>query len=110
MDRLWRLLFANKILSEEMTAELLKPQAVRSEVKSYGLGVYRYENGNNLIYYTIGQDFGVDFFSAYVPAERISVSALGNSEADAYPLLGSVMEFFELLSEGREFFRIIPFR
>jgi CubicO group peptidase (beta-lactamase class C family) len=95
MDRLWRGLFSYKILSEEMTAELLKPQAKRTDVKSYGFGVYRYEKGDNLIYYALGGDFGVDFFSAYIPAERISVSALGNSGADSYPLLDSVMKFYD---------------
>ncbi|MDR1706225.1 MAG: hypothetical protein LBS19_16305 [Clostridiales bacterium] len=64
--------------------------------KGYGLGVYRYGNGNNLVYYAAGGDFGVDFFSAYIPAELITVSALGNSEVNTYPLLEALLKLFDV--------------
>lgn len=51
LDRLWRAVFSNKVLSEEMLQAFLKPQVVRGEGKSYGLGVYHYNRGNNMVYY-----------------------------------------------------------
>ena len=59
--------------------------------KSYGFGVYRYEFGENIIYYAVGGDFGVDFFTAYFPKQRITASALGNTEINTFPLLESII-------------------
>ncbi|HML49458.1 MAG TPA: serine hydrolase domain-containing protein, partial [Clostridia bacterium] len=47
LDRLWRALFAGRVLSEGMLQAFLKPWSTRGEGKSYGLGVYRHENGDN---------------------------------------------------------------
>lgn len=88
---LWRAVFANEILSEAMTEQFLKPQIVRSEGKSYGLGVYRSNQGDNLVYYAVGGDFGVDFFTAYFPKQKIVASALGNTEINTYPLLEALI-------------------
>ena len=91
LDIIWRAVFANKILSEAMTEQFLKPQIVRSEGKSYGLGVYRSNRGDNLVYYAVGGDFGVDFFTAYFPKQKIVASALGNTEINTYPLFESLI-------------------
>jgi CubicO group peptidase (beta-lactamase class C family) len=93
LEKLWRNLFSAKILSEDMLQSFLKPQIKRNEEKSYGLGVYRYNSKNNLVYYAVGGDFGVDFFTAYFPNQKIVVSALGNTEINTYPL------FKEIISE-----------
>ena len=91
LDRLWRSIFSNKILSEEMTHLFLKPH-VKMDIKnehsgSYGLGVYIKNIGDKLIYYAVGGDCGIDFFTAYFPKQKIVASALGNTEINTYPLL-----------------------
>ena len=91
LDTLWRAVFANKILSEAMTEQFLKQQMNRSDGESYGLGVYRSNRGNNLVYYAVGGDFGVDFFTAYFPKQKIVASALGNTEINTYPLLEALI-------------------
>ncbi|MCL2158646.1 MAG: beta-lactamase family protein [Oscillospiraceae bacterium] len=90
LDTLWRALLANKILSETMTEQFIKPQMIMNDKESYGLGVYRSSRGDNLVYYAVGGDFGVDFFTAYFPKQKIVASALGNTEINTYP-------FFEAL-------------
>jgi CubicO group peptidase (beta-lactamase class C family) len=91
LDKLWRALFSNKILPENMLEAFLKPQAIRSEKESYGLGVYRHDSGNSTAYYAVGGDFGVDFFTAYFPGLKIAASALGNTEINAYPLMEALI-------------------
>lgn len=90
LDILWRSVFAGRVLSENMLQSFLKPQVVRSEGKSYGLGVYRLDTGRDTAFYAVGGDFGVDFFTAYYPSQKLTVSALGNTEVDTYSLLEAV--------------------
>ena len=96
LDILWRAIFDNKILSEEMTQAFLKPHVTRSEKygTSYGLGVYRKICDGKLSYYAIGGDSGVDFFTAYFPQSKIVVLALGNTDLNTFPLLD---EMFNVL-------------
>ena len=95
LDKLWRSLFTGQVFSKIMTASYLKPQVTRSEGKTYGLGVYRYHTRRGVVYYAVGSDFGVDFFTAYFPKQKITVSALGNTEVNTFPLLAAF--FSEIL-------------
>ena len=94
LDILWRAILDNKILSEEMTQSFLKLQVHINEERgtSYGLGVYRKIRDGNVIYYAVGGDSGVDFFTAYFPQSKIVVSALGNTDIDTFPLLNKSFE------------------
>lgn len=87
LDILWRSVFDGRVLSENMLQAFLQPQVIRNDEKSYGLGVYRFDRGKNTVFYAVGSDFGVDFFTAYFPEKKISVSALGNTEINTFPLL-----------------------
>jgi len=91
LDILWRALFDGRILSDNMLQAFLKPQVKRNDVKSYGLGVYRFDHGKNTVFYAVGGDFGVDFFTAYFPEKKITVSALGNTEIDTFPLFNMLL-------------------
>ncbi|MCL2409134.1 MAG: beta-lactamase family protein [Oscillospiraceae bacterium] len=97
LDKLWRAVFANKILSEEMTQSFLKSQVMIDEEcgESYGLGVYRNIEDDKVSYYAVGGDSGVDFFTAYFPESKIVVSALGNTDMNTFDLLD---ESFEVLA------------
>ncbi len=65
----------------------------------FGLGVYLREDKGKTAYYTVGGDFGVDFFSAHFPKTGITVSALGNTEMSTYPLF---INLFDLLGATAE--------
>ena len=85
IDKLWRAIFDNKILSENMTKAFLKPHVVIDEdeedntVESYGLGVYHQQDGDKSLYFAIGADSGVGFFSGYYPATGVAVSGFCNT-------------------------------
>lgn len=97
LDILWRSIFAGRVLSEKMLQSFLKSQIVRrGEGKSYGLGVYRFDTGSDTAFYAMGSDFGVDFFTAYFPKQKLTASALGNTEVNTYPLLDAL--FSDVLS------------
>jgi len=91
LDKLWRTVFAGRVLSENTLQAFLKPQIKRDEGRSYGLGVYRFENHGSTVYYAVGCDYGVDFFTAYFPEQKITASAMGNSAVSTYPLLKAML-------------------
>ena len=91
LDKLWRAVFSYRILSEEMTLLFLKPQVKMSgddeDAGYYGLGVYIESGGSGPVYYAVGGDFGIEFFTAYFPKHKLVASALGNTETNPWPLL-----------------------
>lgn len=90
LDKLWRAVFAHKILSEKMLVSFFDLQAMIDEEcgESYGLGVYRNLENGNLSYYAVGGDSGVDFFTAYFRQSKIVISALCNvDDINTFPLL-----------------------
>ena len=81
--------YTRYVLSEMMTKSFLESHAVIDEEdgESYGLGVYRRQQGGKIFYYVVGVDAGVDFFTAYFPRVKIVVSVLGNTDLNTFPLL-----------------------
>lgn len=94
LDTLWRALFAKQILSEGMLETFLSKQVKRESLYSYGLGVYRYGTEDKIVYYAVGSDFGVDFFTAYFPKIQTVVSALGNTEKSTWTLLKQLLSLY----------------
>jgi CubicO group peptidase (beta-lactamase class C family) len=92
MDTLWRALFAGRILSDDMLKTFLTPQAKRDENRSYGLGVFIYQHNQNTAYYALGADAGVHFFSIYFPKQKLTATALNNTEYDIFSLLDLLFE------------------
>jgi len=92
LDKLWRAIFSNLMLSEEMTQSFLKSQVIMDEEdgESYGLGVYRLAQDGKVLYYAVGGDSGVDFFTAYFPQLKIVASALGNTDLNTFSLLEDI--------------------
>jgi len=94
LQKIWRAVFSNNILSIEMTREFLKSHIQVSEENDeecYGLGVYINKSGKMPFYYAVGGDYGVDFFTAFFPKDNIVISALGNTEINTFPLLQAII-------------------
>lgn len=91
LDLLWRSIFNKHILSENMLSAFLHQQVARKDNQSYGLGVYRFDHGSSTVYYAVGGDFGVDFFTMYIPKYKVVASALGNTDINTYPLLHAMI-------------------
>jgi CubicO group peptidase (beta-lactamase class C family) len=84
LARLWWAVFSGGVFSPDMLRQFLTPHG------KFGLGVYIRKESK--AYYTVGGDFGVDFFSACFPQSGIVVSALGNTEKNTFPLLKKMEE------------------
>ena len=96
LDKLWRALIANKILSPDMTKTFLTPHITRDEeysARHYCFGLYLYKDDEDdddeqEFYYALGCDAGVNIFSVYFPKFGITASALCNLEnAEVIPLM-----------------------
>jgi len=78
--KLWKAVLSDNIFSANMREQFFTSHG------QFGLGVYLREETNRNAYYTVGGDFGVDFFSVYFTKTKIIASALGNTEKNTYPL------------------------
>jgi len=101
LDKVWRALISNKILSPEMTQTFLSKHITRDEEDSarhYGLGLYFYRDDEDdddewEFHYALGCDAGVNIFTAYFPKFGITASALCNFEnAEVIPLMYELAE------------------
>ena len=90
--KVWQALFSNRIFSASMVEHFFTPHVVINEKESCGLGVFIRHDGDKEAYYSVGGDFGVDYFSAYFPRSKIVASALGNSEMNTFPLFKQLFE------------------
>lgn len=72
----WNRLFANKILSKELTESFLKTHWKFNEKEGYGYGLYKAVD--NSMFSIVGGDAGVGFDSRYLPRENIVINILSN--------------------------------
>lgn len=94
LDVLWRAVFDGHVLSDAVLRSFAKPQVSIGGGKSCGLGVYRFNRNGKTAFYAVGGDFAVDFFTVYFPREKLTVSALGNTELNTKPLLRALLAEF----------------
>ena len=95
IDILWRAIVSHRLLSVEMTRQLLTAHVATDDETHCGLGVFIWECDDKKAFYSVGGDFGVDYFSAYFPKSEIVASALGNTEENTFDIFE---ELFEMLS------------
>lgn len=100
MDTLWRALMAGRLLPDALQAQMLAPQVRRYERDdqdfAYGLGVYCWHKNKEIAWYAVGGDFGVDFFSACFPGRGLTITALGNTEENTFPILRGLFDTLTL--------------
>jgi len=90
--KVWQAVFSNRILSKGMVEQFLTPHVFMNEKERCGLGVFIRQDGEKKAYYSVGGDFGVDYFSAYFPRKETIASALGNTEMNTFPLFKRLFE------------------
>ena len=84
---LWKAVLSDRVFSAAMRETFFTPHT-----EEMGLGVYLFGNGARQVRYTVGGDFGVDFFSAHFPRTGIIATALGNTELNTFPLCEKLFE------------------
>lgn len=92
VSKLWSGLFNYKLLSKEITDEMLKPHVnVHEDVYYYGLGVWIVKNKDSIYeYYITGSDPGVTFDSSVFVKEKLEVTVLGNKAFDISDIIKEV--------------------
>lgn len=94
LDILWRKIMNCEILSKSMMMQFLNAHVTINEQRNqyYNLGMYQYQKDGKTVYYAVGGDFGVDFFTAYFPHNGYVISALGNTDYNTWPLMMKMIE------------------
>jgi len=81
LARFWDALMGYKLLSQETVARMLTPywrtRPDRETYYGYGLRMSQ-EKGKPRVYYMVGEDPGVSFFSSFHPGGQIQFSLMGN--------------------------------
>ncbi len=88
VSALWTALFAGRIVSTDLVAEMVQP---RSEVPSptqparYGLGIWLHPSRDLVELH--GSDAGVSFQTVHDPSERFTYTVLSNTTEGAWPIV-----------------------
>jgi CubicO group peptidase (beta-lactamase class C family) len=88
VSALWTALFAGRIVSTDLVAEMVQP---RSEVPSptqparYGLGIWLHPSDGRVELH--GSDVGVSFQTVHDPSERFTYTVLSNTTEGAWPIV-----------------------
>jgi CubicO group peptidase (beta-lactamase class C family) len=72
----WDSLFANRILSAELTETYLSTHVTFDDRDGYGCGLYTRLDGS--MFWVEGGDAGVGFDSRYLPEEKLTINILSN--------------------------------
>lgn len=91
--RFWDLLLSNKLLSKEMTSEMLSYKSGSDETGYYGYGVWlRKFDDNSYMPYFQGCDPGVSFISSYFPNEKRIVTLVSNYGDNVWKIMRNIVE------------------
>jgi CubicO group peptidase (beta-lactamase class C family) len=91
VSKLWRALFAGKIVPAGRVAEMVRPHSeIPSESKRYGLGFWLHESGDQVM--LVGMDSGVSFQSMHDPASGLTHTVISNTSAGAWPIARHLRE------------------
>ncbi len=81
----WRALFAGRIVSTDLVAELVRPRSdVPDGSRRYGLGFWLHGSGDAVM--LEGSDAGVSFWSAHEPKPEITYTVISNTSDGAWPV------------------------
>jgi CubicO group peptidase (beta-lactamase class C family) len=81
----WRALFAGRIVSRELVAELVRPRSdVPRSARRYGLGFWL--DATSDVVMLEGCDAGVSFRSVHDPARRLTQTVISNTADGAWPV------------------------
>jgi CubicO group peptidase (beta-lactamase class C family) len=95
VSALWIALFAGRIVSKDLVAEMVRP---RSEVPSptqparYGFGIWLHPSRDLVELH--GSDAGVSFQTVHDPSESFTYTGLSNTTDGAWPIVLHLDELF----------------
>jgi len=95
LQKLWRSLLDNRILSEKLTSMFLTPHVNIHDELDYGYGVYitKYM-GMDMVFFN-GGDAGVGFDSRYIPEKELQVNIISNFTDGEEEIRKVILAFLE---------------
>lgn len=95
MARFWSALLDHKLLSEELTAKMMRAHIEaksEGEGKFYGYGVWITKKGSDVgSYYVTGWDPGVAMISEYFPESDVLLTVIGNANKPTFPVYRAIL-------------------
>jgi CubicO group peptidase (beta-lactamase class C family) len=86
LSALWDALFAERIVSRELLAEMVWPRSDwPAESRRYGLGFHLHATGDGV--WLEGYDAGVSFTSLHQPAPQVTYTVISNWSDGAWPMV-----------------------
>ena len=86
LSALWDALFAGRIVSRELLAEMVRPRSDwPEESRRYGLGFHLHATGDGV--WLEGYDAGVSFTSLHQPASQVTYTVISNWSDGAWPMV-----------------------
>lgn len=100
MSRFWDALFTHRLLSPEMTSQVLRPQIEvnpeNKDTRAYGYGIWVIRGGEGILrYYGVGGDPGVSFVSTVFPKRQIEITVISNVDDGAWQVFGDLLALAE---------------
>ena len=95
LNRFWHSLFAGKIISKTLLAQLCHREVEIWEDTSYGLGIYISQLLNKDCFFITGSDAGVGFSSSYLPEFSLSINVLSNQTDGNDDIIEYILSKFE---------------
>ena len=92
VEHFWNALLSYKLLSKEMTEQMLSVQAKNKDEDSYGLGIWMKPEENGYIPYFTGSDPGVSFISLFDRERMLNVTLLSNYGDNVWALSRNILE------------------
>ena len=86
MQSFWTALFADRIVSADWLAEMVRPRSVNPEdSRRYGLGFWLHETSDQVM--LDGYDAGASFRSAHDPTTGVTFTVVGNDCEGVWPMV-----------------------
>lgn len=91
ISALWQSLFAERIVSAQWVAEMVRPRSdVPAERRRYGLGFWLHRSTDTVI--LEGYDAGVSFRTVHDPTSHLTHTVISNSSDGAWPIAARLDE------------------
>lgn len=78
LNKFWRTLASNKILSKRLTKAFLTSHVIVDDPIEYGYGVYISKYNGVDMWFIVGGDAGVGFDSRYIPETELQITIISN--------------------------------
>ncbi len=95
VQKLWREMFAYRILPKEIIDLFITPHAAMNEGLDYGYGIYLPKTRKEKMLFFVGGDTGVGFDSRYLPGRETGFTVISNYSDGEETMREVMLSYFE---------------